>query len=255
MAVVEFNIRHVRFSVRIWMMLLVVIIVLIMLRAGFWQLSRAQQKIEIQQSYHQAGVLPAISPELALIEPAPLLFRTLKLHGKYQSDRQFLLDNKVYTSDSGMKRLGYHVLTPFETSDGVSLLVDRGWVAAEQDRSRLPDVRVDNVSQSIQGRLYMPGKGFRLGTIDADQHWPRVIQYVDYQKLQERLQQPLYNAVLVLAAGQPGGLIYDWVPVVDKPHKHYGYAVQWFAMALAMVVMFLVFSIKRHSTLSGGNNE
>jgi cytochrome oxidase assembly protein ShyY1 len=39
-------------------------------------------------------------------------------------------------------------------------------------------------------------------------------------------------------SGQPGALEVDWQVINVSPAKHHGYAVQWFAMALALAVIF-----------------
>lgn len=51
---------------------------------------------------------------------------------------------------------------------------------------------------------------------------------------------------LVLGAGQAGSLQYDWAPVETiSPEKHLGYAVQWFALAVALVIIYLGVNTRR----------
>jgi len=51
--------------------------------------------------------------------------------------------------------------------------------------------------------------------------------------------------VVRLDAADPNGLPRNWVTTVMLPAKHQGYAVQWFAMALALVGMFVYFTFSR----------
>jgi cytochrome oxidase assembly protein ShyY1 len=52
----------------------------------------------------------------------------------------------------------------------------------------------------------------------------------------------------VLSEGQPGSLAFDWMPVEEiTPEKHVGYAVQWFGLATALLIIYLGVNTKRVS--------
>src|SRR5690606_9125464 len=89
-----------------------------------------------------------------------LRYRKVAATGRYVPDRQILLDNVVR---DGMA--GYYVLTPFAPDGGGPwVIVNRGWVRADFDRSVLPDVTVDGTMRSIDGVLdRLPSPGLRLG--------------------------------------------------------------------------------------------
>ena len=59
------------------------------------------------------------------------------------------------------------------------------------------------------------------------------------------LGRPLFPYSVRLDAGQPGALRVDWEPINTQPEKHTGYAVQWFAMAIALVLFWVYSSLKR----------
>jgi surfeit locus 1 family protein len=48
-----------------------------------------------------------------------------------------------------------------------------------------------------------------------------------------------------LDADEPDGFLRDWRPQLLSPEKHLGYAMQWFAMALALVVIYVVVNLRR----------
>ena len=50
----------------------------------------------------------------------------------------------------------------------------------------------------------------------------------------------------MLDEDQPDGYRRDWQPIVYGPEKHYGYAAQWFGMALATIILFFFATIKRN---------
>ena len=51
---------------------------------------------------------------------------------------------------------------------------------------------------------------------------------------------------LVLDEGQSGGLQYDWAPsTVMGPERHLGYAVQWLALAVALLIIYVGVNTRR----------
>jgi surfeit locus 1 family protein len=63
--------------------------------------------------------------------------------------------------------------------------------------------------------------------------------------LAQRLDSKVYPAVIVLAGDRIGGFDDNWKPFRDGPQRHYSYAVQWFLMCGAMILMFIWFSARR----------
>ncbi|OED35463.1 hypothetical protein AB833_30005 [Chromatiales bacterium (ex Bugula neritina AB1)] len=215
-----------------------VTLVIVFARLGFWQLDRAAEK---KQMLEHASQAQRAAPErtLAFDDPRQFLYREFLLRGKFDLHRQFLLDNRIHN-----KQAGFEVLTPFITdSEGHVILVNRGWVAHDGNRSlktRIDVPRRD--SDLISGLLTIPSRGFTLGdAIDGSQSgWPKVLQYLDYEAIGREISNgSVLPAVLVLAEDQPGSFAYNWRPVANGPHKHYGYAFQWFAMLLAVMTIFV----------------
>jgi len=230
--------------VSVLVLLATVVTVLIFARLGFWQLSRANEKIELVKASQDASTQPAL--EVLEEIDSNIIYRTVELSGRFDFEHQFLRDNMVFE-----KQPGFEVLTPFvfgdvpETGSSRAILVNRGWVPLGTDRQRRPDVSRGSdlaVPHSLRGVLVQPSKGFTLGeAIDPSENsWPLVVQYLDYETLAARLDTiPLLPAVVVLDEGHPQSFSYSWRPVADGPEKHYGYAFQWFAMLIAVVVLFI----------------
>jgi surfeit locus 1 family protein len=51
---------------------------------------------------------------------------------------------------------------------------------------------------------------------------------------------PVADYQLLLGAAEPDGLRRDWRPADMTPTQHVGYALQWFALATAIVVIYVV---------------
>lgn len=220
-----------------------VFLVFVFISLGKWQLRQADHKTEIIALYEKNKRQPALPLHEVLNLDAKKNNRRVSLRGTPWPERQFLLDNKVFAG-----RVGFDVLTPFilENGSGV-VLVDRGWQALGERRSDLPEVPIAPKMMSLQGRLMASEKGFALGGMDeGEQTWPRIIQYIDYEELSRLLAKPLVPFVVRLDADQPGAYIERPRPVVSlMPDKHKAYAFQWFALAVAVFILFLALNVKR----------
>jgi surfeit locus 1 family protein len=49
----------------------------------------------------------------------------------------------------------------------------------------------------------------------------------------------------LLDPAEPDGYARHWAPPGFPPIRHIGYAVQWFALAAALLVIYLIMNIKR----------
>lgn len=237
------------FEIRPGFALLVLVIVLIMIRAGFWQLDRAEQKVAMRRTFEAALHADPMRLDSDLPPPEDIRYRQVLATGEYLTGRQFLLDNRVQVDESGVKRVGYEVLTPLKLANGKVVLVNRGWIPVGQSRQRLPAINVEPGVRRLEGVLNLPGESFHLGEMDSDARWPRLIQFIDYDVMARRLQADVYPAVIMLAPDEAGGYLRDWQPIVQGPGMHYSYAIQWFAMSLTAVILFIVFTVRR------SNNE
>ena len=216
--------------------LFVVVLVPVFLGLGSWQLSRADEKQAILDSWElrrqQAPAPLSALPE----EPRELAHRRVILRGRYDAGRSFLLDNRIREG-----RYGVEVLTPLRLeASGLTVLVNRGWIEADPLRKELPDIAAPGMEVTLEGSIYVPpGEAYTLGAIAADDAWPRLIQAADMEVLRGMLDVALYPQQVRLAQHSPGALLADWPLVNVQPEKHQAYAAQWFAMAAALALLFV----------------
>ncbi|HKJ87472.1 MAG TPA: SURF1 family protein [Gammaproteobacteria bacterium] len=216
----------------------------VLLSLGFWQLDRAQQKRDLiaqwQESKHEA---PRPLAEVDKDGSSKKFFK-VQAKGRYDRDHQFLLDNQVRDG-----RPGFQVLTPLKLAGrDKAVLVERGWLPMGKSRQDLPHPPTPEKAVRIQGFLAdPPSVGIRLGPPDPGQgKWPKVVQYVKAGRIGKQLGYPVMGRVIRLAQGQPYGFRRHWsAPVHFGPQRHIGYAVQWFALAAALVTIYLVVNTKR----------
>lgn len=217
---------------------------------GVWQLDRAAQKVALQaQIEERARSAPLAAADLAREADGAeaQLQRPAVLTGRWQPDATVFLDNR--TMDG---RTGFLVVTPLALPGGEAVLVQRGWAPRDaQDRTRLPAAPLAEGEVQLQGRLApWPSQLLQLGASQAG----TIRQNLDRDTFARELRQPLLPVTLQLtapprpasvAAPQDDGLLrHWWVPTADVS-KHYGYAVQWFALAALIAGLYVWFQLVR----------
>ena len=222
---------------------------------GAWQLGRAAEKRELIARYAERAAEPPVelTPGSAPADArrvAALRFRRAVLEGTYLRGHQYLLDNRTHRGAAG-----YEVLTPLRDARSATLvLVNRGWVPLGARRSELPDLTLPDIPVRVSATLADPPRpGLLLGETGYDEDtWPRVVQYVDLERISSELGAPLLPLVARLDPQEPHGYVRDWQPFYGiPPQRHLGYAVQWFALALALVVLCIYLGVKRRSVDDG----
>jgi surfeit locus 1 family protein len=210
------------------------------IRAGFWQLDRAGQKLALQTSFAVGAEAERLRVLAGSEEAGKLRYRRFELAGSFDPEHQILLDNMV---SGGLN--GYQVLTPFRIGNKV-VLVNRGWVPAAPDRSLLPDISVDATPRTIVARLNrLPAPGIRLDApMTTANVWPKRMLYPDQQALAAILGLDVPDYQLLLEPDQADGYQRDWQAVGTGPERNYGYAFQWFAFALLALVLFSIICVR-----------
>jgi surfeit locus 1 family protein len=223
------------------------IMLALLLWAGFWQLERAEEKrrVNVAQAYRGDKTPVDLRPDLLdSQETGRMTYRRASASGRYRWDRQYLLDNRTHRGVAG-----YHVLTPLRLEDGdVHVLVNRGWLPVGPDRGRLPDVTVSGQPLVVEGVIVAPpAAGLALGSSGYDdQGWPRVVQHVDLERIAAQLGESLLPFVVRLSPDSDHGYVREWrIRTGLSPERHVGYAFQWFAMAVALVALCLWVTVRR----------
>lgn len=215
------------------MLLFAAIFLPLTLKLGFWQLHRAEEKRQLLAVYQQREMAaPVALGELPAA--ADHFYVRAVVVGRFDNSQPLLLDNRVRHG-----RPGYELISPFKTAAGDWLLVNRGWLAGGLDRQVLPQIAAVDGQQTIVGYLYRsPGEQVMLGEdLWSEGAGPRVIQNASPDKVAGKLGLPLYPYSLRLDADQPGAMETGWMIVNVQPGKHTAYAVQWFALAITLVLL------------------
>ena len=133
------------------------------------------------------------------------------------------------------------MLTPFQLDvTGEVLLVNRGWVAAGQSRQQKPPVSTPAETLQIAGRLNKPPSKPMLWNDSAPLVQDGAWQYMDLERFRQQTGLSVLPLWLELdkTLDGVGGYVRQWRAYDDSwVSRHRGYAVQWFAMALAFLIM------------------
>jgi surfeit locus 1 family protein len=142
--------------------LLILIVVAVTARLGFWQRDRAHQKEALQAHITQFENAPA-EP----IGSAPLALRDIEFHrvrvrGSFVADKVVYLDNRPYDDQPG-----FYVVMPFKLADGGYVLVNRGWLPRNiNDRTVIApyvtppgQIEIEGIARADATRAFELGQG------------------------------------------------------------------------------------------------
>lgn len=218
--------------------LVVLVLLALLLALGGWQLQRADEKSALLASQEARRQAPA-QPIGELERSADPAFQRVLLRGYFDGEHSLLLDNR--TRDG---RVGVELLQPFyDQPSGLWLLLNRGWLPWP-DRRTPVSFSTPTGALQLQAWIYVaPGESFQLQADQPGNAWPQLLTRVDAGALWRQLGRAGWPYELRLLPG-PAAYQADWAVVAMGPEKHLGYAVQWFALAVALACLFIYFGIR-----------
>lgn len=210
--------------------------VVIMLLLGFWQLDRAAQKRERLALIAQRANLAVLSVDDLDSSFSDIRDLPLRISGTFNREHYYLLDNRVHEG-----QVGFEIIGQLQTHYGV-VLVNLGWVKGSEDRTQLPSIGLPESEIVIKGIVAVPELNPWVEETASDNApWPRLIQQLDLALLQSwQPQHRWLDFVLLVDPQHPVGFVREWKPVVMSPEKHLGYALQWFGLSVAALIVFIV---------------
>lgn len=224
-------------------------------RLGVWQLDRSHEKRAMLDA--ASAVLAARVPQRqAVVGDASRQQRYdwIEIEGRFADTPAVLLDNQQHGG-----RVGVRAYRRFDVRGGPPLLVDLGWVALPPDRA-MPPVPRDAARTSLSGLLLPPpGAGLGMGAPVALADGTLLATTIDLQALRVALQAPTLAPRVLRPAPEAGFGFqrdFDILPNTLPPERHLGYAVQWFALAFAVLITALLLTwrarraARRHRSIS-----
>lgn len=238
--------RQLWLSKRFWVAVgLTVVVFSLLVKLGFWQLERGQEK----QALEQAILARADSAYQTLGEvleendwrEGSIIGKKVEANVVPQAFPVILLDNQTHQGN-----VGYLAFQIVSMSDelGTYALLELGFVEGIADRSILPTVTTLEVSTFISGRLYR-----KSANPLSSELMPEVGDVIRVQNLNIVQLNQLLNIELMPVVLQPDNLKnwpYDfpWNPLPLNSAKHFGYSIQWFSMAGVFLLLTLIVFVR-----------
>jgi surfeit locus 1 family protein len=221
----------------------VVILLPVLVSLGFWQLDRAEQKRAIQAEYDARSRDERVEIGSQLQQADGLRFYRVIAQGTYQPQYQLLIDNRIQDG-----RVGYFVITPLRIgSSRTVVLVNRGWVPMGETRDDLPKTNAPSGMLEITGVATVPSdKVFMFTEPPAPKgKWQLVWQHMDMKRFAAAVPFSVQPVVILLDPDSPaGGFVRRWTRLDAGIAVHKGYAFQWFILATALLVAYLVYGLR-----------
>lgn len=217
---------------------LVLVALAVLLSLGTWQVQRLFWKEALLADMAERRVAPPAT--LAEIEAMAasgedIEYRPLRVSGTFANDRE----RHFFATWRG--RTGYYVYTPLKLADGRFLFVNRGFVPFE---AKEPETRREGQltgEQTVTG-LARARLAQKPSSLVPDNDLAKNIFYwkdLDAMAASTGIAPGLLVPFFVDAgdAPNPKGLPIGGVTQFDLPNNHLQYAVTWYGLALALVLV------------------
>ena len=229
-----------------WPTLFTVPALAVLVGLGTWQVQRLHWKEAVIAERETRLAAPPVSIASIPRMSGALDYRRVAAAGRFRHDREMHLVARTHRG-----RVGVRVVTPLALIGGGHVLVDRGWV---------PRDRVDPATRragQLRGPVDVVGIIRRAGRMNSwtpdNRPQDGVWHYVDVRAMAARagLSDARDFIVVAGAAPNPGGLPIGRRPAVGLANDHLKYAVTWYALAVTLAVIYLIY----HLRAAGGSRR
>jgi surfeit locus 1 family protein len=211
---------------------------LVFIALGTWQIQRLFWKLDliarVDARVHAEAIAPPAKAEWKSLQPNEIEYRHVALRGVFDHSRETLVQA---VTERGA---GFWVLTPLTQADGVTVVVNRGFVPPDRrdPQSRIEGQLEGEVSVSGLLRLNEPGGAFLRSNDPAKGNWySRDVVAIAEEK---RLSNAAPYFVDADATANPGGLPVGGLTIVQFRNSHLVYAFTWFTLAIMSIVLTIM---------------
>ena len=218
---------------------------------GVWQMQRLEWKRDLIAELSLRLEAEPLPLHVASADPQAADYRRVALTGRYLHDREMRVGSRVHRRQAGLG-----LVTPMVVSKGAArgrqVLIDRGWVPiARQGLAALPVERPEG-EVTVQGwaRAPRPPSGLAALLSPPDRPAERFWLRMDIEDMARTVGLNDVLPIYVQVAPPPGTA--GTPPVAQAPrvsleNPHLNYAITWFGLAAALVVMFAIYHARRGS--------
>jgi surfeit locus 1 family protein len=211
--------------------LLILVVVAVTVRLGFWQRDRAHQKEALEAHITRFENAPAVPVGATPVALQDIEFHRVRATGQFMPEQVVYLDNRPYNDQAG-----FYVVMPLKLRDGGYVLVNRGWLPRNADvRTAIEPYDTPKGEVEIEGIARADAsKAFELGEGGSAPH-QKIRQNLDVHAYAAETGLPLQPFVIQQVSDDGDKLVRDWPAPTTGVERNYGYMFQWWAMAAAAI--------------------
>jgi len=214
------------------------------LTAGAWQLRRADEKDHRQEKLEAQRGAPPVTIAAASLAADDLLYRRVRVVGRFAPEHTVYLDNRLRRHVPG-----FEIITPLRIGDSERFVaVNRGWIAGRAARDTLPAVTTPQERVTLEGTV-MPAQ--RVYPLEQSGPAGKVWLSFSVERMRTESGIDLLPILVQQESALEDGLERIWERPDSGREKHLAYAFQWFAMAFAILVIYVVLGFRRPSNAHG----
>lgn len=221
---------------------LIITITCLLLYLGYWQLDRSKQKQYLINRIHNVSEKAS---DVKLFEADSLpLYEHISCEANINLGTAILLDNQFHDHEHGFRAMA---IAKCKGSNKI-LLVDRGWVSKEKAKDIIENKKYRGI---IKGISIWPSSGILLKKQDIPKShvWPLILQKLDINIIEMALNNQIFPAAIRLPPEHELSLTVPEIKISTSPQKHKGYAIQWFSLA---IVLMIYYSVNRRKVTKNG---
>ena len=215
--------------------------VCLLISLGTWQLYRLQWKTHLIETFQsRLSQAPQDGQYLLSAKIALNDFTPIYITGTVLQEFQLKLQGRSHNG-----QIGYHLIQALIMPNDMIVLVDRGWVPLMQNHGVEKHVGV-----TLKG--YIRHRSDRNFMTPSNDYGQREIYSLDPLDVAHHFKLPNVAPFYMV---ETGAVIKDHYPVPAQPvlhlrNNHLQYAIIWYTLALALIVIYLLFQGQIRKTIS-----
>lgn len=224
---------------RVWFAAPLVLLALaILLGLGTWQVKRLYWKEALMADIEErlsASPVPLADIEAMAKNGGDIEYRKVSVSGTFDHARE----RHFFATHQG--RTGYYIYTPLTLADGRILFVNRGFVPFEmkEPATRPAGQVAGEVAITGLARAVLVAKPSSL--VPDNDIAKNIFYWKDLAAMASSTAIPAGRLVNLFVdadtAPNPGGLPQGGVTLIDLPNNHLQYAITWYGLAAALVIV------------------
>jgi surfeit locus 1 family protein len=214
---------------------------IILVGLGSWQVQRLHWKEGLIAQRDRMVAAPPIAPPQTLAEAEQNQFRHVADDGVLLNDKEIFL---AAASEGGGS--GYQVLTPLQEPDGRIIFVNRGFIPLELKDPAKRAAGEPSGPVHIAGLLRVPPAEKPTFFLPNNRPDLDLWFWVDLPAMAKAAGVPDTAPFYIDAdkTPNPGGWPQGGVTNLELPNDHLQYAITWFSLAIALVVIYVLYHRK-----------